>query len=110
MASIELVFRGGTQLRKLDPIMTEYVHPDRIAIIVIGNDVAYISDKNRWTYVFIKVNSEWLLDKVIMKRRYGNGRHKASFGRNDERKRNNRRPYNKAQRVSSKPHKAYKQA
>jgi len=90
MASIELVFRGGTELKTLDPMMTAYVHPSLIKAITLGENVAYILDKDLWSYKFIKENNEWTLEKVNMKRRYGNGRYKTSTRRHDERKRNTR--------------------
>lgn len=78
---------------KLDPVMVEYVRPERIKTITIGKTVAYISDKTNWTYKFVKNDGKWELDKILMKRRYGNGRYKTSTRRHDERKRNNRRSY-----------------
>lgn len=95
MASAELVFRGGTEL-KLDPIMTEYVKPEKIKSIAIGSKVAYISERCGWSYKFVKVNGVWELEKIDVKRRCKNGRYKASTRRNVSRERKNSKIRNEA--------------
>ena len=74
-------------MKKLDPVMTTYVRPDRIRSICIGKDRAYIADKAKWSFIFTKENDEWVLEKVKMKRRYGNGRIKTNHGRRHEKQR-----------------------
>lgn len=71
MASVKLVFRGGTELKKLHPYVLEYVPPERIKTITIFNDIVYVSDNCKWSYKFVMVDGKWDLDRIKMKRRYG---------------------------------------
>lgn len=80
-------------MRVLGLETVSHVRPNKIVTILIKNNGTEIdiSDEIQWVYKYTKEKDEYHLDKVVInKRRFHNGRIKATHGRHDERKRNSR--------------------